>query len=182
VNPLKDELQAISSILDCFGKASGLITNMIKTEVFPVRCDEVDLVDILAGFPAKVATFPGKYLGLPLHFRRLRKVDLQPLIDKIAGKLPGWMGKNLARPGRVTLAKSVLMATGIYHATVIPIPKWASDKTNRIAQNFIWAGDEGEHAVQGKALVNWKTVCRPKGLGGLGMPDLERTGRALRLR
>jgi hypothetical protein len=107
---------------------------MIKTEVFPVRCDVVDLVDILADFPAKIATFPGKYLGLPLHFCRLRKVDLQLLIDKIAGKLPGWMGKNLARPGRVTLAKSVLMATGIYHATVIIIPKWATDKINRIVR------------------------------------------------
>jgi hypothetical protein len=51
------------------------------------------------------------YLGLPLHFRRLRKVDLQPLIDKIVGKLPGWMGKNLAHPGIVTLAKSVLPQT-----------------------------------------------------------------------
>jgi hypothetical protein len=134
VNPLKEELQAISSILNCFGQASGLITNMTKTEVFPVRCDEVDLPDILADFPAKIASFPGKYLGLPLHFRRLRKVDLQPLIDKIAGKLPGWMGKNIARPGRVTLARSVLFATGIYHATAIPLSKWARDKINRIAR------------------------------------------------
>jgi hypothetical protein len=49
------------------------------------------------------------------------KVDLQPLIDKIAGKLPGWMGKNLARPGRITLAKTLLMATVVYHATIIPL-------------------------------------------------------------
>jgi hypothetical protein len=74
------------------------------------------------------------------------------------------------------------MATGIYHATAIPLSKWARDKINRIARNFIWAGDDAEHAAKGKALVNWKTVCKPKGLGGLGMPDLERTGRALRLR
>jgi hypothetical protein len=109
-------------------------------------------------------------------------VDLQSLIDKIAGKLPGWMGKNFARPGRVTLAKSVLMATGIYHATAIPLSKWARDKINRIARTFIWAGDEGEHAAQGKALINWKTVCRLKNLGGLGMLDIERSGCALRLR
>jgi hypothetical protein len=97
INPIKAELHAISGILDCFGKASGLVTNLAKTEVFAVRCDDLDLHDILTDFPAKIATFPGKYLGLPLHHRRLRKVDLQPLIDKIARKLPGWFGKNLAR-------------------------------------------------------------------------------------
>jgi hypothetical protein len=82
---------------------------MEKTEVFTVHCVDFHLDDILSTFPAKIATFPGKYLGLPLDFRRLRKVDLQPLIDKIAAKLPGWMGKNLARPGRFTLARTVLI-------------------------------------------------------------------------
>jgi hypothetical protein len=182
VNPTKEELHAVSAILECFGKASGLVTNLAKSEVFPVRCGDINLHDLLDGFPAKIMAFPGKYLGLPLHFRRLRKVDLQPLLDKIAGKLPGWFGKNLARPGRITLAKSVLMATAVYHATVLPLSKWARDKINKIARNFIWAGDDAEHASGGHALVNWKTVCRPKDLGGLGLPDLERSGRALRLR
>ncbi|KAM0822740.1 hypothetical protein ACQ4PT_071319 [Festuca glaucescens] len=122
-------------------------TKFFHTEIFPVRCADIDLVDILADFPAKLASFPGKYLGLPLHFRRLWKVDLQPLIDKIAGKLPGWIGKNLARPGRVILAKTVLMATGIYHATIILLPKWARDRINKIARTFVWVGEEGEHAA-----------------------------------
>jgi hypothetical protein len=182
INPIKGELHAISGILDYFGKASGLVTNLAKTEVFAVRCDDLDLQDILTDFPAKIATFPGKYLWLPLHHHRLRKVDLQPLIDKIATKLPGWFGKNLARPGRITLAKSVLMDTTTYPAMAIPLSKWARDKINKIARNFIWAGDDADHASGGHALVNWKTVCRPKDLGGLGMMDLERFGCALRLR
>jgi hypothetical protein len=86
IKPIKD-LRAITAILDTFGKASGIVTNMAKTEVFLVRCDDIDLDDILSAFLAKIATFPRKYLGLPLHFRRLRKVDLQPLIDKITDKL-----------------------------------------------------------------------------------------------
>jgi hypothetical protein len=139
---------------------------MTKTEIFPVRCADVDLQEILNDFLAKLACFPSKYLWLPLHFRRLRKLDLQPLIDKIAGKLPGWIRKNLARPGRVILAKTVLMTIAIYHATAIPMPKWARDKINKIARTFVWAGEEGEHAAQGKGLVNWKMVCRPKKLGG----------------
>jgi hypothetical protein len=139
------------------------------------------LVDILSIFPAKIATFPGKYLGLPLHYRHLHKVHLQPLIDKIATKLPGWMGKNLARPGRITLARTVLMAIAVYHATVIPLSKWARHKIIKIARRFVWARDAGEHDAREHALVNWKTVCRPKDLGGLGIPDLDRSSRALHL-
>jgi hypothetical protein len=30
-NPMEEELQAISAILDCFGKASVLVTNLSKT-------------------------------------------------------------------------------------------------------------------------------------------------------
>ena len=30
--------------------------------------------------------------------------------------------------------------------------------------------------------MNWPTVCKPKDLGGMGVPDLDRFGRALRLR
>jgi hypothetical protein len=74
------------------------------------------------------------------------------------------------------------MATATYHARAIPLSKWARDKINKIARNFIWAGDDAEHASGGHALVNWKTVYRPKDLGGLGMTDLERSGRALCLR
>ena len=65
---------------------------------------------------------------------------------------------------------------------VIPMSKWARDKIVKIARNFVWAGDKGEHAAGGHALVNWKMVCGQKDLGGLGMPDLEKSGRALRLR
>jgi hypothetical protein len=37
-------------------------------------------------------------------------------------------------------------------------------------------------ASGGHCLINWKMICRPKDIGGLGLPDLERFGRALHLR
>jgi hypothetical protein len=101
----REELQKLFVILDFFENASGLITNLAKTEVFPIRCANIDIQDLLSNFPAKVGVFPGNYLGLPLHYKCLRKVHLQPLIDKISRKLPRWIGKNIARLGRVTLAK-----------------------------------------------------------------------------
>jgi hypothetical protein len=75
-NPDKEELLALSAIFYFFGKAFGLITNLAKTEVFPIRCDDIDITDLLSDFPTKVGGFPGNYLGLPLHYKRLRKVHL----------------------------------------------------------------------------------------------------------
>ncbi|KAE8782265.1 Serine/threonine-protein kinase CBK1 [Hordeum vulgare] len=123
INPNKDELSAINSILVCFGNASGLITNILKTEIFPIHYDDIDMHDLLTVFLAKISSFPGKYLGLPLDIRWLRKVHLQPLIDKVHGRLPGLKGKNIARVGRVALAKSWLTSIATFHTTAIPLPK-----------------------------------------------------------
>lgn len=70
----------ITQILSFFGSCSGLKVNLHKTEIFPIRCDEATISEALTDFPGKISKFPGKYLGLPLHTRSLRRVDVQPLI------------------------------------------------------------------------------------------------------
>ena len=116
-------LQALANILDFFGKCSGLKINMTKTEVFPIQCGDLNLEDILTHSPGKIAAFPGKYLGLPLHTRKLRKVELQPLIEKIGSRLPGWKGRFFTKAGRETLVRAVLSSQPIYQLTVFPLHK-----------------------------------------------------------
>jgi hypothetical protein len=67
-----------------------------------------------------------------------------------------------------------------YHLTVFPLAAWARKKIDKIRRSFLWKGDESANG--GHCLVNWPTVTRPKDLGGLGVPDLDRFGRALCLR
>ena len=49
-----------------------------------------------------------------------------------------------------------------------------------IERGFLWAGRADANG--GNCHVNWRRVCRPISLGGLGVHDLERAGLALRLR
>jgi hypothetical protein len=36
-----------------------------------------------------------KYLGVPLHYTKLRKEDIQPFVDKLLKKAAGWRGRLL---------------------------------------------------------------------------------------
>lgn len=81
--PDAPELSTLLKILNLFAQVSGLHTNIGKIEIYLIRCDEVDLTPLLQIFPSTVMAFPCRYLGLPLHFRKLRKIDFLPLIEKI---------------------------------------------------------------------------------------------------
>jgi hypothetical protein len=59
-------------------------------------------------------------------------------------------------------------------------PAWFIKKVDRLRRNFFWAGDES--ASGAKCMVNWKQVCSPKNVGGLGIKNLKLFSRALRLR
>lgn len=178
--PDKQELQTVQNILQFFGQATRMITNLGKSEIYAIRCENLDLQDVLSLFPAQQKAFPCSYLDLPLHIRKLRKLDVQPLIDKFSARLPKWKGKLLNKSGRAVLIKSTLSALPTNHLTVFPLKKWAEKKMDKIRRGFLWTGSEQAHG--GHCLVNWKKVCRPKELGWLGMTNLEIFGRSLCLR
>jgi hypothetical protein len=100
-----------------FKEVSGLKTNIQKSSVIPIRCQGVDLDEVLCDFLARPALFPTKYLGLPLTSTRLRRIDFQPLVDKAVSKLTIWNGKNINHVGMSTLVKAVLTSQAVYRLT-----------------------------------------------------------------
>jgi len=99
LKPTPTDARDIKELLLNFGEVTGLPTNLQKTSVTPIGCSNINIEPILAILPVARASFPLKYLGLPLTPRRLRKMDFQPLIDKASGKLSTWNGKNLTQAG-----------------------------------------------------------------------------------
>lgn len=181
IHPECQEFQATKLILQKFGAATGLITNLEKTEIYLIQCQLVDLDHVL-GTQFQTSQFPCTYLGLPLHFWRLPRTLTQPLVQKVASRLPGWKHKFFTYPERETLLKSVLAAIPTYFLTSFNLSKWAIRSIEKLMRSFLWRGKDYEKLHGGHCLVRWATCCRPKQMGGLEIKDLEKHNRALRLR
>jgi hypothetical protein len=180
VKPNPQDILNLQNLLQSFGEATGLFTNIQKSACYPIWCDDNTMQSVRAAFARQIGQFPCRYLGLPLCLHGTRRADEQILIDKIAAKLPGWKGRLLNKARRLTLVSSVLSAIPTYYISVLPLSKWAIKQIDRIRRNFIWKGDDS--ARGGNCQVNWRRVCRPKKLDGLGIHDLKNFGRALWLR
>lgn len=181
IHPTVQDFEATKLILTIFGKATGLVANMDKTEIFPIRCENINLEQIL-GQNTQTSNFPCTYLGLPLHRRKLPRSTVQPLVQKIANRLPGWKRRFFTYPGRELQCKTVLAAMPTYFLTCFKVPGWAIHRIDRYIRSFLWRGDDPENVRGGHCLVNWQKCTRPKKLGGLGITDIAKFNRALRLR
>jgi hypothetical protein len=66
LKPTPMDVDNLKCILLNFGGVTGLQTNLQKTSVTPISCNDIDLDSLLANLPLTRAAFPIKYLGLPL--------------------------------------------------------------------------------------------------------------------
>ena len=89
------DLQVIKAVLAIFGLASGLFSNLDKSVASPLHCSENDIARVRDILSCRIEDLPCRYLGAPLSVRRLKTSDEQPLIDKVAARIPKWKGNML---------------------------------------------------------------------------------------
>jgi hypothetical protein len=174
------DLTVFKDILRLFGEASGLHSNIEKCQVTHMRCDQdhKDLVQQI--FPCQTAEFPCKYLGVLLHYRKLCKHDVQPIVDAVGSCIPIWKGGLLSKAGCLILTKVTLSSMSTHVAIAVALPAWAIRAIDKKRRAFLWKGTDMVRG--GHCPITWDRVCSPKTYGGLSLPNLTFFGYALRLR
>jgi len=68
------------------------------------------------------------YLGIPIHFRKLRNADWHKVEERFEKNLSSWRGKHLSTGGKLTLINSVLSSLPMYMMSFFAIPKGVLNK------------------------------------------------------
>ena len=116
--------------------------NMDKCSISPIRCSEEDVAAILVAFSGLLAPFLCKYLGILLTLLKPCRADEQPLIDKVAARIPTWKEGLLNDAGRATLTKVTLSAIPVHVSIASGLFTWALRQIDKRRRTFLWAGTE----------------------------------------
>jgi hypothetical protein len=122
-------------LMMCFEHLSSMKINYSKSDMVPVNLEEETQVYVKI-FCYNLGAFPFKYLGAPLHHEKLKREDIQRVVDKIIKKIPGWQGKLMAYATMMALLKACLASIPIYLMSVIKFPKWAIKAINSQRGDF----------------------------------------------
>jgi hypothetical protein len=114
----------------CFEHILGMNINYSKSDLISVNLDEEETLQYFRIFCCKVGSFPFKYLGVHLHYKKLRREGIQPILDKVINKIPDWKGKLLSYGVWVVLLRACLTSIPIYLMSLIRFSKWAIEAIN----------------------------------------------------
>jgi hypothetical protein len=149
-------------ILCAFEQLSGLKINFHKSEVFCFGAAKECESQYAQLFGCKMGTYPFKYLGIPMNYRKLSNADWNGVLERIEKKLSSWKGKHLSSGGRLVLINSVLSSLPLYMMSFFEVPRKVLWKMDYLRSRFFWQSDQEKKKYR---LTKWNILCQPKDTG-----------------
>jgi hypothetical protein len=144
--------------------------NYHKSELMAINIEQEEMQPFLDIFQCVAAAFPMKYLGIHLHFEKLKREDLQPLIDSLLIRMAGWRGKLLSSEPKRILILTCMAIIPIYLLSIFKFPKWDLQLINTQLANCMWNDEEAHKKIH---LANCPSICMKQEYGGLGISNLQ---------
>jgi hypothetical protein len=163
-------------LLCAFEQLSGLKMNFHKSELFCYGSLKEFEEEYSQIFGCGTVSFPFRYLGIPLHHRKLRNSDWKEVEERFQKKLSSCKGKMLSTGGRVVLINSIVGSLSIFTLSFFEVPRKILKKLDYYRSRFFW--QSGGHKKEYR-LTRWDVICAPKDQGGLGILDLDLQNRCL---
>jgi hypothetical protein len=166
------QLRFITDLFNRFSRASGLKINLSKSRAFyssgipQAKINRLTSISII-----RSTTSLDKYLGFPILKGRVKRSDFLFIIEKMQTRLASWKNRLLNKPGRLTLASSILSSIPSYYMQIAWLPQSICDSIDQTTRNFIWR----DSSNKGIHLVGWIKIVCPKNQGGLGIRTARET-------
>jgi hypothetical protein len=138
-SPVELDLRVVRGVLTLFEGASGLATNLSKSNVYPINCSNEQISLVPSILSCSITDFPYTYLGVPLSTNRIPKAVLQLLVYKVVRRLPPGKGDYSIK---VVLAKFTISAILVHISIAISIVPWALKAVKMLIRVFLWCGTE----------------------------------------
>jgi hypothetical protein len=103
-----EKAKNLKVLLCAFEKLLGLKINFHKSEMYCFGVAKEWENEYSAVFGCQSGSFPFKYLGILMHYRKLSNRDWKKVEERIEKRLSSWKGKYLLVGGKLVLINSVL--------------------------------------------------------------------------
>ena len=90
-------------LLCAFKQLSGLKINFHKSELFCYGTAKANQNEYVQIFWCDLGSFPFRYLGIPMHHRKLLNKDRKHVEERFQKRLNCWRSKMLSVGGRLVL-------------------------------------------------------------------------------
>lgn len=172
-------LANLKFLLLCFEALLGLKINLLKSEIIVLGCDQNDKYRVANLMNCKLGSFPMTYLGIPIADRKLLASDFVLVVNKVGQRVHPWRGKFNTSAGKVILINSCLSSIPLFCMSMYCLSDGTHEGFDKHRSSFFWSSHDNKKKYR---LVKWKTICKPKDIGGLGITNASIMNKCLLLK
>ncbi|KAK8461993.1 hypothetical protein SEVIR_1G125301v4 [Setaria viridis] len=109
-----EQAKNMKLLLSVFEQLLGFKINFHKSEVFCYGEAKHYKQEYTQLFGGELGSYPFRYLGIPMHYNKLRNADWSIIEERFKCKLSTWKAKHLSYWGLLILLNSVLSSLPMF--------------------------------------------------------------------